>query len=57
MNKILSFIALIPLKSLLLPSGSHIVFCFSVRAEIPFQLHENFLDFLACLAGLNCALG
>ena len=37
MNKILSFIALlIPLKSLLLPSGSHIVSCFSARAEIPF---------------------
>ena len=33
MNKILYFIALIPLKSLLLPSGSHIVSCFSARAE------------------------
>ena len=28
MNKIISFIALIPLKTLLLPSGSHIVSCF-----------------------------
>ena len=36
MNKILSFIALIPLKSLPLPSGSHIVSCFSARAEISF---------------------
>ena len=46
-NKILSFIALIPLKSLLLPSGSHIVSCFSARAEIPFRLHEIFSVFLA----------
>ena len=52
MNKILSFIALIPLKSLL-PSGSHIVSCFSARAEIPFRLHEFFSDFLPSLAGLN----
>ena len=35
-NKILSFINLIPLKSLLLPSSSHIVSCFSARADIPF---------------------
>ena len=42
MNTILYFIALIPLKSLLLPSGSHIVSRFSARAEIPFRLHENF---------------
>ena len=36
MNTILYFVALIPLKSLLLPSGSHIVSCFSALAEIPF---------------------
>ena len=42
MNTILYFIALIPLKSLLLPSGSHIVSYFSARAEIPFRLHETF---------------
>ena len=53
MNKILSFIALIRLKSLLLPSGSHIVSCFSARAEIPFRLHEVFSDFLARLVGLK----
>ena len=53
MNKILSFIALIPLKSLPLPSGSHIVSCFSARAEIPFWLLEIFSDFLARLAGLK----
>ena len=35
MNTILYFIALIPPKSLLLPSGSHIVSCFSARAENP----------------------
>ena len=52
-NKILSFIALIPLKSLLLPSDSHIVSCFSARAEIPFRLHEIFSDFLARLPGLK----
>ena len=45
MNTILYFIALIPLKSLLLPSGSHIVSCFSARAEIPFRLHESFFGF------------
>ena len=49
MNKILSFIALIPLKSLLLPSDSHIVSCFSARAEILFRLHEIFSDFLTRL--------
>ena len=42
MNTILYFIALIPLKSLLLPSGSHIVSCFSALSEIPFRLHEIF---------------
>ena len=42
MNTILYYIALIPLKSLLLPSGSQIVSCFSARAEIPFRLHEIF---------------
>ena len=42
MNTIPFFIALIPLKSLLLPSGSHIVSCFSARAENPFRLHESF---------------
>ena len=40
MNKILYFIALIPLKSLLLPSGSHIVSCFSARLKFPFRLRE-----------------
>ena len=52
-NKILSFIVLIPLKLLLLPSGSHIVSCFSARAEISFRLHENFSDLLVRLAGLK----
>ena len=52
-KKILSFITLIPLKSLLLPSGSHVVSCFSARAEIPFRLHEIFSNFLARLAGLK----
>ena len=47
MNKILCFIALISLKSLLLPSGSHIVSCFSAWAEIPHWLHETFSDFQA----------
>ena len=42
MNTILYFIALILLKSLLLPRGSHIVSCFSARAEIAFRLHEIF---------------
>ena len=40
-------------KMLLLPSGSHIVSCFSAWAEIPFRLNEMFSDFLACLAGLK----
>ena len=53
MTKILSFIALIPLKSLLLPSGSHIVSCFSARAEISFRLHKIFSDCLARLPGLK----
>ena len=53
MNTILYFIVLIPLKSLLLPSGSHIVSCFSSRAEIPFQLHEIFSVSLARLPGLK----
>ena len=53
MNKIISFIALIPLKLLILPSGSHIVSCFSARAEILFRLHENFSDLLARFAGLT----
>ena len=42
MQTILYFIALIPLKSLLLPSDSHIVSCFSAWVEIPFRLHEIF---------------
>ena len=45
MNKILYFIALILLKSLLLPSGNHIGSRFSAWAEIPFRLHEIFSDF------------
>ena len=45
MNPILYFIALIPLKTLLLPSGSHIVSCFSARAEIPFRLLHVTWDF------------
>ena len=53
MNTILYFIALVPLKSLRLPSGSHIVSYFSARAKIPFLLHEIFSDFLARLAGLK----
>ena len=57
MNTILYFIALIPLKSLLLPRGSHIVSCFSARAEILFRLHEIFSVFLARLPELNCAPG
>ena len=44
-NKILSFIALIQLRSLLLPSSSHVVSCFSARAEIPFSLREIFFRF------------
>ena len=42
MNTILYFIALIPLKSFRLPSGSHIVSSFSARAGISFRLHEIF---------------
>ena len=54
MNTILYFIALIQLKSLLLPSGSHIVSCFSVRTEIPgFDYMRFFSDFLARLPGLK----
>ena len=53
MNTMLYFIALIPLKWLLFPSGSHIVSCFSARPEIPFRLHEIFSDFLARLPGLK----
>ena len=53
MNTILYYIALIPLKSLLLPSGRHIVSCFSARAEIPFRLHDNLSDFRARLPGLK----
>ena len=37
MNKIPYFIALIPLKSLLLPSGSHIVSCFSAGLKFRFD--------------------
>ena len=51
MNTILYLIALIPLKSLLLPSGSHIVSCFLAWAEIPFRLHETFsarVQFSSC---------
>ena len=53
MNTILYFIAYIPLKSLLLPSGSHTFFLLFSRAEIPFRLHEVFSDFLARLAELG----
>ena len=53
MNTILYFIALIPLKSLLLPSGSHIISCFFARAEIPFRLHEIFSARGAIQPGLN----
>ena len=53
MNTILYFITLIPLKSLLLPGGSHIVFCFSARAEIPFRLHEMFSAREAIQPGLK----
>ena len=56
MNTILYFIALIPLKSLLLPNASHIVSCFSARAEIPFRLHEIFSARGAIQPGLNCTL-
>ena len=46
MNTILYFIALIPLKSLLLPSGCHIVSCFSARAGFRF----DYIDFF-CFSG------
>ena len=52
-DKILSFIAFIPLKSLLLRSGSRLVSSFSARAEIPFRLHGIFSDFSARLPGLK----
>ena len=42
---ILYFIALIPLKLLLLPRGSHIVSCFSARAEFRFNYMRFFLIF------------
>ena len=47
MNTIIYFITLIPLKLLVLPSGSHIVSCFSARAEIPFRLQQTGLGFSA----------
>ena len=52
MNTILYFIALIPLKSLLLPSGY-----FSARAEIPFRLHEIFSALGAIQPGLKILPG
>ena len=45
MNTILYFIGYIPLKSLLLPSGSHTFFLLFSRAEIPFRLHKIFFWF------------
>ena len=57
MNMILYFIALIPLKSPLFSSGSHIVPCFSARAEIPFRLHEIFSARGSIQPGLNCTPG
>ena len=45
MNKTLTlfyYSTLIPLESLVLPSGSQIVSCFSAQAEIPFWLHKIF---------------
>ena len=42
---ILYFIALIPLKLLLLPRGSHIVSCFSAWAEFRFNYMRFFLIF------------
>ena len=53
MQTILYLIALIPLKSLLLPSDSHIVSCFSARAEITFRLHEIFSARAELHPGLN----
>ena len=52
-REILYFIAFIPLRSLLLRSGSHHISCFSARAEIPFRLHGIFSDFSVRLPGLN----
>ena len=49
MNTILYFITLIPLKSLLLPSGSHIVSCFSAWLK----LHEIFSAWAELHPGLN----
>ena len=46
-REILHFITFIPLKSLLLRSGSHLFSCLSARAEIPFRLHGIFSGFLA----------
>ena len=62
-NKIVYSMVFIPLKSLLLLSGSHVSSWktkndtrvearYSALAEIPFQLHEIFSDFQS---GLNCA--
>ena len=42
-----------PLKSLLLRSGSHLVSSFSARAEIPFRLNGIVSDFSARLPGLK----
>ena len=53
MNTILHFIALIPLKLLRLRSSSHIVSCFSARAEIPFRLHEIFSAWGTIQSGLK----
>ena len=49
----LYFIAFIPLRSLLLRSGNHLISCFSTRAEIPFRLHGIFSDFSIRLPGLK----
>ena len=45
MNKILSFIALIPLKSLLLLSGSHIVSCFFSPGWNSVSIKRDFFRF------------
>ena len=45
MNTILYFIALIPLKSLLLPSGSHIVAVFQPGLKFRFDYMRVFLFF------------
>ena len=52
-NKILSFITLIALKSLLLPSGSQIVSAFQPGLKFRFNYMRFFSDFLARLAGLK----